>query len=123
MTTKGTWAWLREQAQHLNVKLSNALAVVNSDPDAVTDHVRAAIYAVPHMPELGPEPKSPDDLRALLVHEQSTRFALMQGVFDGARGQRGLGDSARARGFRSRTPKGDAYESGFLWGRDERSKP
>jgi len=59
-------------------------------------------------------------VKAELEFERASRFALMQGVLDGARPGTDLGESAKARGFTSRTPKGDSYESGFLWAKKER---
>jgi len=59
-------------------------------------------------------------LKTKNLFESSSRFALMQGVLDGASPTRSnLEVSARTRGFTSRTPKGDAYENGFLYAEKE----
>jgi hypothetical protein len=59
-------------------------------------------------------------LNTELEFEKSSRFALMQGVLDGASPTSSpLEVSARTRGFTSRTPKGDAYEEGFLYAQEE----
>ena len=57
------------------------------------------------------------ELQKRLERAEYTQHARCLGVFDGATTSKHLGEAALARGFSSRTARGDAYEEGFLLAR------
>lgn len=59
------------------------------------------------------------NMREKLVRSDASRLAMCMGVYDAATTDMHLGEAAPARGFKSRTYRGDAYETGFEWARGE----
>ena len=51
--------------------------------------------------------------------EKTVMLAACWGVLDALMYGQHLGDAARGRGLKSRTLRGDAYETAFEWARDE----